>query len=145
MSHVDPSMLDAFLDDINQVFSQESLVVVHKGPHHDYLRVTLGYSSPGKVIVDMKQYIDKILSEAPPDIKGVAQTPAGEHLFKVNPECKCLDTSSTMLFHHMVARLLFLTKRAHPDILTSVAFLTTRVQAPNWDDYKKLAKVLNYL
>ena len=26
-----------------------------------------------------------------------------------------------------------------------VAFLTTQVQAPNWDDYKKLAKVLNYL
>ena len=36
----------------------------------------------------MKQYIYKILSEAPPDIKGVSQTHAGEHLFKVNPDCK---------------------------------------------------------
>ena len=55
----------------------------------------------------MKQYIDKILSEAPPDIKGVAQTPTAEHLFKVNPECKCLDAPSAMLFHHLVACLLF--------------------------------------
>ena len=66
-------------------------------------------------------------------------------MFKVNPECKRLDAPSTMLFHHLVAHLLFLTKRAHPDILMVVAFLTTRVQAPDWDDYKKLAKVLNYL
>ena len=36
----------------------------------------------------MRQYIDKILSEAPPVIRGVSQTPAGEHLFKVNPDCK---------------------------------------------------------
>ena len=63
-------------------------MVVHKGPRHDYLGITLDYSSPGKVVVDMKQYIDKVLSETPPDIKGVAQTLAGEHLFKVNPDCK---------------------------------------------------------
>ena len=50
-------------------------MVVHKGPRHDYLGITLDYSSPGKVVVDMKQYIDKVLSETPPDIKGVAQTP----------------------------------------------------------------------
>ena len=50
----------------------------------------------------MKQYIDKILSEAPPDIKGGAQTPKGEHLFKVSQECKCLDAPSAMMFHHLV-------------------------------------------
>ena len=107
LSHIDPSVLDAFLDDMNQVFGKESLVVVQKGPCHDYLGITLDYSSPGKVIVDMKQYIDKVLAEASLDIKGVAQTPAGEHLFKVNPECKCLDAPSTMVFHHLVAHLLF--------------------------------------
>ena len=107
LSHVDPSILDAFLDDVNQVFRKESPVVVQKGPHHDYLGITLDYSSIGKVIMDMKQYIDKVLAEAPPDIKGVAQTPTGEHLFKVNTECSCLDAPSTMLFHHLVAHLLF--------------------------------------
>ena len=145
MSHVDPRVLDAFLEDLNQVFGNESPVVVHKGPRHDYLGITLYCSTPGKVIVDMKQYIDKRLSEAPPDIEGVAQTPTGEHLFKVNPECKCLDAPSAMMIHHLVAHLLFLTKWACLDILTAVAFLATWVQAPNWDDYKKLAKVLNYL
>ena len=50
-----------------------------------------------------------------------------------------------MMFYHLVARLLFLTKQARPDILMAVAFLTTWVQSPDCDDYKKHAKVLNYL
>ena len=46
MSHVDPRVLDTFLDDLNQGFGEESPVVVHKGPCHDYLGITLDYSSP---------------------------------------------------------------------------------------------------
>ena len=88
MSPIDHRVLDAFVGDLNQVFGKESPVVAHKGPRHDYLGITLDYSSLGKMVVDMKQYIDKVLLETPPDIKGVAQTPAGEHLFKVNPDCK---------------------------------------------------------
>ena len=103
-------MLDAFVGDFNHGFGKESLVVVLKWPRHDYLGVTLDHSSLGKVVVDKKQYIDKILSETPPDIKGVAQTPTGEHLFKVNPDCKWLNPPSTMMFHHLVAQFLFLTK-----------------------------------
>ena len=97
MSHIDPRVLDTFVDELNQVFGKESPVVVH-----NYLGITLDYLSPGKEIVDMKQYIDNVLSETPPDIKGVAQTPAGEYLFKVNPDCKRLDPPSAMMFHHLV-------------------------------------------
>ena len=80
-------------------FGKESLVVVHKGPRHDYLGISLDYSYLGKVIVDMKQYIDKVLLVTPLDIKGVAQTPTGEHLFKVISDCKlgppfCYNVSS---------------------------------------------------
>ena len=103
MSQIDPRVLDTFVDELNQVFGKESPVVVRKGPCHNYLGITLDYLSPGKVIVDMKQYIDNVLSETPPDIKGVAQTPSGEYLFKVNPDCKRLDSPSAVMFHHLVA------------------------------------------
>ena len=49
------------------------------------------------------------------------------------------------MFHHNVAKLLFLCKWAHPDIQTAVVFLTTLVMAPDEDDYKKLARVMKYL
>jgi hypothetical protein len=49
------------------------------------------------------------------------------------------------LYHHNTAKLLFLCKRARPDIQTAVAFLSTRVQAPDTDDYKKLQRTMQYL
>ena len=88
MTHIDARVLDAFVDDLNEVFGKESPAVVHKRPCHDYLGITIDYSSPGMVVVDMKHYIDKLLLETLPDIKGVAQTRTGEHSFKVNPDCK---------------------------------------------------------
>ena len=36
-------------------------------------------------------------------------------------------------------------KRAKPDLQQAIAFLTTRVQSPDQDDYKKLASVIRFL
>ena len=49
------------------------------------------------------------------------------------------------MFHHNVAKLLFLCKQARPNIQTAMAFLTTCMMAPDEDDYKKLARVMRYL
>jgi len=44
-----------------------------------------------------------------------------------------------------VAKLLYLSCRTRQDIQTAVAFLCTRVQSPDEDDYKKLTRVMQYL
>ena len=49
------------------------------------------------------------------------------------------------LYHHNVDKLIFLCKRARPDVQTAVAFLCTRVKARDVDDYKKLGQVIQYL
>jgi hypothetical protein len=49
------------------------------------------------------------------------------------------------MFHHNDAKLLFLCKRARPDIQTAVSFLCTRVKSPDVDEYKKLRRVMQYL
>ena len=48
-------------------------------------------------------------------------------------------------FHSFVAKLLYLSKRTRPDILTLVAFLTTRVQLPTVDHRAKLHKGMGNL
>ena len=48
-------------------------------------------------------------------------------------------------FHRTVAQLLFLCKRARPDIKTLLSFLTTRVKQPDKDDWGKLRHGLMYL
>jgi hypothetical protein len=56
-----------------------------------------------------------------------------------------LDTDARKQFHMIVAKLLYLTKHAHPDILRVISFLCTRVKLPNKMDQKKLLRVLQYL
>ena len=72
---------------------------------------------------------------------------SSNHLFKVNElDPIKLNTEEAVLFHHTVARPLFLCKRAWPKIQTAVAFLCTRVKCPDEDDYyKKLCLVMKYL
>ena len=50
-----------------------------------------------------------------------------------------------VLYHHLVAKSLYLGKRTRPDLLTAISFLSTRIQSPNVDDFKKLGQCLRYL
>jgi len=88
----------------------------------------------------MVEYIDSMLESLPESIGGESATPVGNHLFTVNPCAPPLHTSESKCFQHYVAKLLFLCKRARPDLQTAVAFLITRVKAPEVDYLKKKAE-----
>jgi hypothetical protein len=107
--------------------------------------MTIDYSEDGKVKFTMYDYLEDILEESPEDMKGTTRTVASDHLFTVNPECTKLNPETADYYHRTVARMLFASKRARPDLQTAVAFLCTRVAAPDDDDYKKLKKVIQYI
>jgi hypothetical protein len=87
------------------------------------------------------------LEECPDELlKAVtATTPAANHISNTNPNVTKLDKEKAEIFHHLVAKLLYLSKRTRPDIQFPVAFLTTRVREPDIDDWKKLGRCLCYL
>ena len=72
-----------------------------------------------------------------------ASTPAAARLFKVDPDARKLSPKVREAFHHIIVQLLYLLKRARPDIQTAISFLCTRVQAPDIDDYNKLMHCLS--
>ena len=121
------------------------LTVSTRGKVHEYLGMTISYDIPGKVQISMKDYIKNMLDELPTDMSGESVTPAGNHLFQVNAQGTKLDEETAILFHHNTAKLLFLCKRACPDVQPPVVFLCTRVKSPDQDGYKKLARVMQYL
>ena len=115
---------------------------------HEYLGMTIDFSDVGKVKITMYDYIDKMISKLPTEIIDKLATPASNHLFKIredNDDDQLLTPDISEEFHHLTANTLFLSKRARPDLQTAVAFLITRVKAPNSDDQKKLAKLKKYL
>jgi hypothetical protein len=92
----------------------------------------------------MHDYVDGLLDEAPNDMDGLAVTPAENDLFTMRGDAELLNDKRAKTFHHLTAKTLYLSKRARPDLLPTVSFLTTRVTKPNVYDWKKLSRCIKY-
>jgi hypothetical protein len=145
ISHVEPSVVTSVIELLQSEFGKEAPLTITRGKVHEYLGMTIDYSIPGKVKFTMLDYIKGMLDDLPSDMDGAVITPASSHLFDVDESAEMLSEELGNTFHHNTAKLLFLCKRARPDIQTAVAFLCTRVKAPDVDDYKKLARTMKYL
>ena len=139
ISHCDAEIAENIVGLLDKEYGKEAPLVVTWGKVHEYLRMTVDFSEEGKVKFYMQDYIKALLAEAPEEImKGSAAMPAANHLFQINPVAIKLDMKQAETFHHLMAKLLYLCKCTRPNLQTAVAFLTTRVQNPDIDDFKKL-------
>jgi len=145
ISHVNENIVTSVIKYLSEKYGKEAPLTVTRGKVHHYLGMTLDYNIYGKVQIKMTDYIDGMLASLPESMDGESATPAGNNLFMVNPDALLLPASESEIFHHYVAKLLFLCKWARPDIQTAIAYLSTRVKAPNVDDQKKLRRVMRYL
>ena len=120
---------------------------VRRGKVHEYVGMTLDFSTPGELMVTMIPYIKEIvdLFAKYDNTNLTAKTPAADHLFKVRDDAGALTESRATVYHHFVAKSLFATQRARPDISLAVAYLSTRVKEPDEDDWKKLTRLIQYL
>jgi hypothetical protein len=145
ISHVSMEAIEGVLDMLNDRYGKKKPLVTTRGKVHEYLGMTLDFSVNGKVRVIMQDYIEEMCVKLEEEMGGIAATPAAAHLFTVNNEPVLLDEKASESFHHYTAKLLFLSRRARPDILMAVAFLCTRVKAPDEDDWKKFRRCIQYL
>ena len=139
ISHVDPEVVTSIIDQLEAEFGKEAPLTKIRGKVHEYLGMTIDFSEDGKVKFSMIDYVKNMLDSLPADMDGEAATPASKFLFEVNEDAEKLDSETGDFFHHNTAKLLFLCKRARPDTQTAVAFLCTRVQQSDVDDYKNCA------
>ena len=164
ISHVDSKVLDDTIewlrDEFESVFEDGSgKMKVHQGKVLKYLGMTLDFSKKKKVKVSMFDYVHEIISawDAVKEMKdregfnivlskkNIRTCAAPENLFKVDESASKLSAECATAFHHIVAKALYITKRARPDICVAIAFLTTRVREPDVDDWRKLHHLICYL
>jgi hypothetical protein len=145
ISHVEGSANESVLDGLNKCYGQETPLTVTRGDLHDYLGMTIDYSTKGKVVICIEDYVEEVLADLPEDMEGTATTPTADHLFTVNDAADKLGSEKSEFFHSCTAKILFLCKRGRPDVQTPIAFLCTRVSQPVVDDLKKLKRVVCYL
>jgi hypothetical protein len=131
----------------------------HRGKTHKYLGMTLDFSHDNQCSVTMIDYVDeivaaydKVLSKLDDGFSAVKKksTPAWtssapDDLCVVNDDAEKLSEEGSRAFHNLMAKTLYVSKRARPDVSTAIAFLTTRVRAPDIDDWRKLSHLMEYL
>jgi len=145
ISHIDKNVIQDIRRLLNEKFWKESPLTTARGKVLKYLGMTLDYTTKGKVKISMYHYIDKLLTELPSDMNRSVKTPAALHMFNMNKDSTKLSEEKAQLFHHLVAKLLYLLRRTRQDIQMVRAFLCMRVQSPDEDDYKKQTGVMEYL
>ena len=162
ISHKSKTVVDQTIEwlrkDYESVFEDGSgKMRINRGKVHKYLGMTLDFATKNQVRISMIEYVKDIISswEKAPKLKKDGYTvvkrgkkgktsAAPEDLFKINEDSPKLNTSMATVFHNIVAKALYLVKRARPDASVSIAFLTTRVREPDEDDWKKLEHLIEY-
>jgi uncharacterized protein Yka (UPF0111/DUF47 family) len=140
VSCVDVNIVEEVLAQLTKAYKK---INIQRGKILDYLGMEFDYSVDGVVKISMKNMIEELLDEL--EVDGIASSPAANYLFKVTEDLPPLSSYDRELFHSTIAKLLYMSKRARPDILTAISFLTTRTINPTEEDLKKLFRVLKYL
>ena len=84
----------------------------------------------------MTEYVQEVIDtfdEESPVTSSIA-TPALKNLFEVNEESSRLDEHRSSIFHHCVAKLLYVSIRCRLDIILTISFLCKRVSCITEED-----------
>jgi hypothetical protein len=143
ISHVKSSVNDSIIAWLRQEYKSiftdgGGKMKVARGRVHVYVGMTLDFTVDRVVKVTMIPYVDEIIGawdKACEDSQDGFQqvkcqrilTAAPEDLFKVDDDASKLCSVMAKDFHSIIMMTLYVTKRARPDTLLAVAFLSTRV------------------
>ena len=141
VSHRDPNVVTSILNMIESKFGK---LTVTRGKVHDYLGMKMVLKDKFFEI-SMKKQIEEAIEIFGEETSGYVTSPCARHLLESRENAEKLDEVRKEIFHTVTAKLLYIEKRARPDIETAVSYLTTRVDKSDMDDWKKLRRVIQFL
>ena len=142
ISHVDTKVVTETIERIESKFGK---MTVTRGANHVFLGMDIRFAKDRTVKIKMKEYIKEAIADFGENISKIAATPAKKDLFDIDETSGELTTKDRETFHSIVAKLLYVSKRARLDIELPIAFLCTRVACSTEQDWCKLKRVLEYL
>jgi hypothetical protein len=94
---------------------QYGKMVVTHGNQRTYVGMDIEFTNDGEAKIFMTKYLKEAIDAFPEDCNTLAKAPAASHLFEVNDECARINEADIKKLHSIVAKLLFVAKRARPD------------------------------
>ena len=118
---------------------------ITKGNKHNFVGMDFELMENGEIEIIMRDYLEECIATFGEAFNGGAKTPAQGNLFESSDEAEKLSEDKAEVFHHIVAKLLFVAKRARPDIDLAISYLCGRVDRSTTEDWTKLRRLLHYL
>ena len=143
ISHVDPTVVADILEEVKKHVGD---LVIYRGDKHFLLGICVVMNSENKTVeIEMTDQLQEAIDMLGEDIDKTVVSPALKNLFIVREEAVRLDIGKSKTSHSVVAKLLFIMKRARPDLETAISFLMTRVSKSDEDDWRKLKRCLGFV
>ena len=137
-SHVDPKVNDWFIAWVDRKYGDDEIgrVTATRGFIHPCLKMTLDYFKKGAVTIDMKDCVKDMVKAFEEDfgyqLTGeTVSSLSNHHSFEQDKESPKLENKMAERFHFMIAKALFVSKRARPDTLPTASVLCARVKDAN--------------
>ena len=141
VSHVDPAVVTQVLDQIASHFGELSIT---RGAKYDFLGMNIEIKNK-KVYVDMQHQVEEALEWGGVQDGTKPATLATKELYNYLEDKVLLDDEQSDIYHSVVQKLMYLCKRARPDIKPALSYLCTKVSKPNQGDRTKLDRVLGFI
>ena len=141
ISHKDPQVVTDVLNAISQHFGDLS---ISRGNKHDFLGMNIEIKDR-QVHINMQEQVQVAIEWGHSQGGCKPPNPATSQLFSTDLESEVLSDDDSDLFHSIVQKLLYICKRARPDIEPVVSYLCTRVSSSSKEDDTKLTRVLGFL
>ena len=138
----------------NALRSKYNEIKVVDGPINNYLGMVLDFSQAPLLRINQTGMIEDIINTPLPALDfNISQyntiappkSPAAQYLFNITLTSPLLLPAQQAEFHSTVAKILFISHRTRPDVLTAISFLTKRVLTPSTEDWHKLRRLRLYL
>ena len=142
ISHKSKEVVDNILSSLESRFGKMS---IKRGKEHTFVGMNISFLEGGKVKIVMNDYIKECMEVYGEEKIKNRKTPAGDDLFDIDEKSDGLNKENSDIFHHIVAKLLFVSKRARIDIEPTVSFLCTRVAKSTIQDWTKVGRLLGYM
>lgn len=131
-----------------ELITEFNSITMLKGETQSYLGMQITLQNH-QAVIDMSYFVQATIEafQKQMDITTIKHhpTPGNKTYFAIDHHSQQLSDKHKKIFHTTTAKLLYLAKRARPDILTVVSFLCTRVKNPLQQDLMKLIYTLGYL
>ena len=124
-------------------------LTVTGGKTHNFLAMNIQINDEKNIEIEMKEQLEEAVASFEiaegESVTELVTSPASRHLREMNDDCKKLTTVKSEVFHSIVEKILYIMKRARPDLETAVSYLCTRVSKSDLDNWKKLLRVIVFI